>query len=249
MIEQATIIEKILAADWNYSQAAKDLCISRTELYRHIKTYNIIKPNRFNENYFSLIDTEDKAYFLGYLMADGCVCKDISRLDFGIHKKDIAILQAFKEHLQSINNIRQHANVAIINHTSKKLISDLMAHGCTERKSLTLQFPTTVPQEYVWAFIRGYFDGDGCATSHMPTTNKNRIRINFIGTKEFLTELQNIFKTNYKLRPTGIYKRNFCLEITSKSNIEYVVSNMYKNASIKLERKYIICKPYIKETV
>ena len=30
-----------------------------------------IKP--FNENYFKTIDTEKKAYFLGFLMADGCV--------------------------------------------------------------------------------------------------------------------------------------------------------------------------------
>lgn len=249
MIEQDTVMEKILAADWNYSQAAKDLCISRTELYKYIKTYNIIKPVRFNENYFSTIDTDDKAYFLGYLMADGCVCKDINRVDFGIHKKDIAILQVFKKCLRSINNIRQHADVAIMNHTSKKLVSDLISHGCTERKSLTLQFPTTVPQEYLWAFIRGYFDGDGCATSHMPSTNKNRIRINFIGTKDFLTDLQKVFKTNYKLCPTGTYKRNFRLEITSKATIEYIVSNMYKNATVKLERKYNICKPYIQETI
>jgi hypothetical protein len=182
-------------------------------------------------------------------MADGCVCTTINRLDFGIHKKDIAILQEFKTKLNSQNTIREYAKVAVINHTSKTLISDLSIHGCVSKKSLILQFPTTIPDKYLWSFIRGYFDGDGCVTSHMPNTNKDRIRINFIGTEQFLMALQKIFKTSYKLCPTGTYKRNFKLEVTSRKNIEYIVSNMYKNATIKLERKYNLCKPYIKEII
>ncbi len=245
MIEQEIARRTLIAADWNISKAAKVLCISRPELYRCIKTYNIVRPSRFNEHYFNIIDCDDKAYFLGYLMADGCVCTSINRLDFGIHKKDISILHEFKIKLNSQNLVREYTKVAVINHTSKTLISDLAKHGCTNKKSLTLQFPTTIPDNYIWSFIRGYFDGDGCVTSHMPNTNKDRIRINFVGTKEFLTSLQILFNTSYKLRTTGTYKRNYVLEITSKKNIEYIVSHMYKNATIKLERKYNLCKSYI----
>jgi hypothetical protein len=73
MIEQEIIQKKLLAANWNISKAAKALCISRTELYNCIKTYAITKPVKFDEHYFNTIDCDDKAYFLGYLMADGCV--------------------------------------------------------------------------------------------------------------------------------------------------------------------------------
>lgn len=249
MIKQSRLIELLSSNNWNYSITASALGISRTNLYTYIKKYNIVRPAKFNESYFSNIDTDDKAYFLGYLMADGCVIKKLNRVDFGIHKKDIDILYQFKSYLKSSNTVRQYGIIAIINHTSKKLVCDLERHGCTQRKSLSLVFPKTISQEYIWSFIRGYFDGDGCATTHMPSTNKNRIRINFIGTKEFLTELQTIFKTDYKLSPTGTFKRAFKLEITSKASIEYIVSNMYKNATVKLDRKYNICKHYIQENL
>lgn len=41
------------------------------------------------------------------------------------------------------------------------MFGDLSKHGCVPNKSLILKFPTTLPNELVNDFIRGYFDGDG----------------------------------------------------------------------------------------
>lgn len=51
----------------------------------------------FNENYFEKIDTEDKAYFLGFIMADGCILKNRNTLKIIIHKKDKHILEDFSK--------------------------------------------------------------------------------------------------------------------------------------------------------
>lgn len=245
-----TIVQEIKACSGNISMAARHLEISRDTIYDNLLSNHIdLAHLRFNEDYFEIIDSEDKAYFLGYLFADGCVCVEKNRVDFAIHIKDSYILDIFKEKLSSVNNIRKYneINVAIINHTSKKLVHDLKFHGCTERKSLTLAFPTTINNNYLWDFIRGYFDGDGCVTGHLnkKKENSNRIRLSFIGTEKFLTSLQTIFNTTYKLRLTGNNKVIYCLEITSKKNLDFIISNMYKNATIFLERKKNKCASHL----
>ncbi len=51
----------------------------------------------YNENYFETIDSEDKAYFLGFIFADGCVTNDSKKyryqLTLKLHSKDVGILE------------------------------------------------------------------------------------------------------------------------------------------------------------
>ena len=61
---------------------------------------------------------------------------------------------------EKLNNNRQNQYKICVCGT--KIHHDLEKHGCVENKSLILQFPTTVPEELMHHFIRGYFDGDGC---------------------------------------------------------------------------------------
>jgi len=70
-----------------------------------LKKKNIIvmkkrsKNITFDESYFECVDTEYKAYFLGFISADGCVrqrTKKCKLLSININKKDIDILEKFK---------------------------------------------------------------------------------------------------------------------------------------------------------
>ena len=45
----------------------------------------------------------------------------------------------------------------------------------------------------VYDFVRGYFDGDGCISF----TKTGRLMINIVGTKEFLSEIKNLFPNNF----------------------------------------------------
>lgn len=134
-----------------------------------------------NLTYFDTIDTEEKAYFLGLLYADGT----ISRLGFvlSLQKPDRHILEHFSQavfnkiHLREIpprisrfkvpqkgkTVVRSHGAYVLAVH-STYMAAALIKLGATPAKSLTLRFPTEeqVPTSLLRHFIRGYFDGDGC---------------------------------------------------------------------------------------
>jgi hypothetical protein len=53
--------------------------------------------------YFEKIDTEAKAYFFGFILADGNVYKSCLKID--IHKKDIELLESFLRDMKSEHKI------------------------------------------------------------------------------------------------------------------------------------------------
>lgn len=133
----------------------------------------------YNEKFFEKIDDEHKAYWLGFLYADGYIepiyRKDkikAFRIEIGLSIKDKNHLEKFLIDIDSNAPIsyrkqmlgeKEYLSCRVrINNT--KICKDLMRLGCTTRKSLTLEFPSEniLPSKYLKDFIRGYFDGDGC---------------------------------------------------------------------------------------
>lgn len=148
---------------------------------------------RLNHDYFENIDSEEKAYFLGFIFADGCVSLSNNNflLRIEIHKDDIEILEKFKISISSTSPIKFNKNKNSVNIRlfSKKLIKDLIATGCVERKSLILKFPDNkiVPDIMINHFMRGYFDGDGSL--------KISSRKNYHISKRFPDRIPNRYKT------------------------------------------------------
>lgn len=133
------------------------------------------QPKNYNENYFDIIDTPQKAYFLGLLYADGCISHTTRTsgsicyiMAIALQEDDKYVLEKFRIEMERPNNLlfirgNDHRKAKFCFTVSgEKIHHDLEKHGCVERKSLILQFPTTVPEELMSHFIRGYFDGDGC---------------------------------------------------------------------------------------
>ncbi len=119
-----------------------------------------------------MIDSEDKAYFLGLMYADGNITHN--GFEIGLSgESDTHIIQAFKTALQAthpigkkfIEGYKTYYRLTIS--SSSQAREDLIRLGCFERKSLILKFPTEeqVPKYLIHHFIRGYFDGDG-SVSH-----------------------------------------------------------------------------------
>lgn len=62
---------------------------------------------RYNENYFENIDTEEKAYWLGFIFADGFITKKTNgSFIFGISLGEIEPLQQLNLYLQSTKPIK-----------------------------------------------------------------------------------------------------------------------------------------------
>lgn len=119
------------------------------------------------DTFFETIDSEIKAYLLGFFAADGHIERrkdyDSYTLRIGVNIKDVHIIHLFNKHINkdrtaitiSKNNI---ASVAI---TSKKLGEDLLKLGYDHLKTYTCKSIPELPEELIYHFIRGFFDGDG----------------------------------------------------------------------------------------
>ena len=110
------------------------------------------------------------AYVLGYFAADGCMYVNKNNGKYvSFTSSDLTLIQIVKSLTQASNAIEiyQPKGNSKLRYTIQLsghyLFSKLLELGFTPRKSLTLKFPTTLPEELLSPFVRGYFDGDGNA--------------------------------------------------------------------------------------
>lgn len=125
-----------------------------------LRTYPI------DDTIFENIDTQEKAYILGFLYADGYVNKNISQVSLKLQRRDEPILNKIKLCLNYNKPLNysvargkfEQCNLIICN---KKIYYDLQSHGLHPCKSFTCEFPV-LRDDLNRHFIRGYFDGNGC---------------------------------------------------------------------------------------
>lgn len=119
-----------------------------------------------NEHFFDVIDTEGKAYWLGFIAADGNISG--GNLQFGLADKDGDHLEVLIHALDGTHKVRREMRttrfgtfpVAHLSIASRLLVAGLVGQGITPRKSLTChawEGPSDLQRHY-W---RGVIDGDG----------------------------------------------------------------------------------------
>lgn len=218
------------------------------------------KRNTFNHSFFSNIDSEEKAYWLGFLYADGSIYKEIKndrcRLELTLASKDINHLKKFNIALEATNNIyekrggfgnRRIYSAVTINYTSKQLYNDLLKAGCVPNKSTILKFPSieVVPIKLQRHFIRGYFDGDGCFTYHSDYVRRKynmQPLVIFCETKEFLKGILDIVNLPATIALNGNSKVNWAFRLQKKSSLEFILKYMFEDANTYLDRKHELIK-------
>jgi len=117
-----------------------------------------------NDDFFERIDTPQKAYWLGFFLADGnmLIEKGCSyRLGFGLKIDDQPHLEKLKMALDSNYPIKSYQTYSCeIYWRSKKMFEDLLRLGLVPRKSYGYEIPE-LDELLVPHFVRGIFDGDG----------------------------------------------------------------------------------------
>ena len=221
-----------------------------------------------NINYFEKIDIDHKAYWLGFLYADGYILQgrkeqknESDALGISLARNDIYLLEILKEDLKSENPIKFYQNSRKSNYKdtwygrliiySNKMTADLIDKGCLKNKTFKLKFPsdTQVPKHLLHHFIRGYFDGDG---SLYRQKNRCKYGISFCGTKEMLEGIRNFLgKENVKLRQRWPERNNnnYYLALCGNKQIEKIMSILYKDATIFLKRKHEVFELLQKENM
>lgn len=204
------------------------------------------KKYQYDQNFFKKIDTEEKAYFLGFLYADGSLNKERYSISMTLHHKDKEIINKICKHIYNDDfplvydregrHIRMGFNSKIMYEDAEKL-------GLHQRKSFTIKFPTNemVPEELMHHFIRGYFDGDGCIYHTDPNKKTIRASVMIIGSLEFIDSLKDRLKKIVKDKVGEAKHRSCkfvkCVVLTSTESVKDFYNYIYRNATLFLERK------------
>ena len=210
----------------------------------------------YKHDFFDKIDTELKAYLLGYLIADGCITiesrKDrhitskIRRIQFQPAVDDIQIIELMRDSIAPDNKIIiVKAKIATKQDTIKfriacrYMVDKLMSkYKIVPRKTWnhTFTFPK-MPKHLKRHFIRGYFDGDGSVgKSHFSFIFNSRLFL-----EEVLKEVNNGCKNlksyiyEEKRQVSTYYSLHF--SVNRYSRVE-LFNYLYKDCNYKLDRKY-----------
>ena len=191
-----------------------------------------------NERFFDVIDTEQKAYFLGLMYADGCVqaIGKSWKTRLGLHKKDHCVVAALRDAVEYTGPLYLTKTRTTLQIANKLLGDGLIRHGCVPKKSLVLKYPTSVPVELQWHFIRGYFDGDGCLS-----ISGRGARWTLVGTESLLTSIATILnRVNIHATVFRHTKKAkvFILSVSGNSQIARLLEHLYENAQMFMPRKF-----------
>lgn len=241
-------ISKIL----NRTMSAIELKASRMGLKKY--------PYTCNYNYFDEIDTEEKAYWLGFLTADGWINKskktNAGVVGIELQYGDIGHLKKFNKSIAGNYQITDRWRICSLSKNKDKknhmccirifsltMYNSLNKIGFSNDKSYDFKIPN-IKQDLIKHYIRGYFDGDGC----LCFTNKS-FHINFVTASKMLNDdVTNILKSqNFNFIEsnyitdfgTTLYKIDICRQHDKINFLDWI----YQDSNIYLDRKY---KKYLK---
>lgn len=244
----AYIIDKYLNEKYTLKQLGREFECSYSTIRNLLNKHNInSRGNKQgyprDEFYFNKIDTEEKAYWLGFLYADGCVHSNNNEVSINIIDKEHVekfkkAIKAFNHQITAIQDKRfpKAKRLYQFNIKDKQLHKDLIKWGCVPQKSLLISKIPNIPRDYVSHFLRGYFDGDG-SLHYLRGTNN--YRISFTGTKDFLLDVQKELQINVSLQG-NVAGKAFLLQIAGRKQVERILKYLYQNSTenIRLNRKY-----------
>ncbi len=214
-----------------YHRKLKIKKISKEEL-TVVQSQNARKY-KINQDYFKTW-SRNMAYVLGFWYADGCIYKG-KMFDITQHVKDKYILKRIAAELEYEGPIYDYVDrqACRINFSCVVIYNDIVALGGSERKSFNLTFPE-VPEELLPDFIRGFFDGDGCAMR----IKEGRINTAFTCADEkFLNIVWDILKTKAGVQGGSHDKNSYSLKFGKRDSLligKYIYQN---NPDLFLKRK------------
>ena len=230
---------------------AKQLGISQTAVWRTLKrngiprrsTSQAVRKFSVNECFFDSIDTEEKAYWLGFLLSDGGIYQNspsyygiqrktriYGRLECILQTRDQPHLEKLKEALGSnhpiklkkikFKNFKEHvgSRLAIV---SKRLVEPLLRNGWIEfKKRGIVKILDDVRDDLKLHLVRGMIDADGhvgiCARKNKFAPDNHYPMLWFYDLhKSVVAWVQNWVCRNFDIKPTKIYVQKYKGRISS----------------------------------
>jgi len=132
------------------------------------------ETKRYDYNYFSLIDSHEKAYILGLLYTDGYIYKDYKGLCIQLTESDGYLLEKIAKKIgpavsiikincdtkrKTTPNAKDMVRLGIYSKTLSEQVKNL---GVVKRKTYDMEIPLDlIKEEFRYSLLRGIVDGDG----------------------------------------------------------------------------------------
>jgi hypothetical protein len=249
LYEQGLSLSKISKKFFINYQALKKLFKDNNIKIRKGSSY--ARKYNINEHYFDIIDTEEKAYILGFIYADGNNLFKLNRISIQLSQRDEDILKKISNIFYNKNIIKYRKKknskgavftYAVLNLFSKHMSQKLADLGVVERKSHSITFPNWLNKDLYRHFIRGLIDGDGWI--RLPNNNRDSPSVGLICTRSVNDFLQNYYLSELKIKTylSKAYKqdKDIMCEILVKNykQCKIFLDWLYEDCNIYLQRKY-----------
>jgi hypothetical protein len=245
---------------------------------KQIKTKNATKNNRrvysCNDSYFSIIDSQRKAYYIGWLLTDGYVGSMVrtrgnivssNKIGLKLALRDIDVLDGFKNDLEASAPIKTRGpRISMLNGkkitnsgscsfeiTSKQLRDDLAKYGVIPNKTYVCKFPERLEEMYYPGFVAGAISGDGSVSVRTHHNRKSKwLRSSFSGTKDLVLGVRSVLVKNIEYNPDKSVRtvkgtRNLhTIELSHTETLALYVWLKNNNVSL-MHRKNKIVEDYI----
>jgi hypothetical protein len=218
-----------------YLRRVTDIRPARTDTARYTE-------RREAYHFFDSIDTESKAYWLGFIYADGSLSNDGNRLLVYLSDVDTDHLEKLASIFGKRVTVGSYAahTRAMLTIYSTHVWRQLVSKGIRPNKTYidTPEVLDHVPQRFMRDFIRGNFDGDGCIS-----TARGYYRVNMIAHKSVITRIRDIVSLEAGVRLNKIQQNSkspivhnvmWCGSLQVGNIFRY----MYGGATVYMERKY-----------
>ena len=205
------LILKLYDSGKTGNQISEILNLDRSYIFKIINRYSKTRDAsnckiqyKIDDSVFESIDSEEKAYWLGFLYADGYLNDSRNSITLALSNIDIDTLLRFKSFLKSDKKIRRNNdNSSKVVIENKKVYKDLIEKGLHQSKTHTIKFPNIVG-DLKRHFIRGYFDGDGCITYGKKLSKYATISI--VSNMQFLKEIDESILNRVTIKGIKIEK-------------------------------------------
>lgn len=240
-LDEKKIVALYSRAEWPIDRIGVAFCIDSSSVKRILLKNKVeirghgahSRLHIFNYRFFHKIDTEEKAYWLGFLAGDGNICNRLQQVNITLNRQDREHLVKFKKSIGLVDDIvrdfdqngRDYSSITL---SSKVMALDLFEHGLTPKKSLTLAQPQDVPNDLNRHFIRGLFDADGSFLVY-----KRSQEISLVGSYDLLSWVSENLDGNPDPKP---HKSIWRIRARAEHFISWV-SFLYEDSSVFLDRK------------
>lgn len=216
------------------------------------KTQSNARRYTVDETFFDVIDTQEKAYWLGFLLADGCIFQVKGQppngVILGLASVDREHLEKFKKALLSDHVIRHVAqkpsknsavqkihHCDVVNVYSRKLAKRLTERGVVPAKSLVAVPYLDFPEEFHRHYWRGVVEGDGSIIF-----SGRAWKIGLSGSEAVVEGFRSFLlgegvKTEAQVRPS---RSIFCFATAGSRVTKQIGELLWGDATIYLDRKY-----------